>query len=97
MFTLKKDPRLHYDVTACHICRKKLAKDKNCLKVRDHCHYTGKYRNTTYDIYHLIFNIPNEFLQFFCKGSDYDYHFIVKRLANGLKGQFENTRFSRIT
>ena len=25
---------------------KKFAKDKNYRKVRDHCHYTGKYRGT---------------------------------------------------
>ena len=34
-------------------------------------------------------NVPNETPLVLNNGSDYDYHFIVKELANGLGGQFE--------
>ena len=27
----------------CHICKKEFCDDKNNKKVRDHCHYTGKF------------------------------------------------------
>ena len=40
----------HQDGKVCFICGtqivKKFAKDKNYWKVRDHCHYTGKYART---------------------------------------------------
>ena len=36
---------------------KKFVKDKNYPKVRDHCHYSGKYRGTAYCICNLRFNM----------------------------------------
>ena len=34
-----------YMADKCYICKKKFYKEKkNYIKVRDHCHYTGKYR-----------------------------------------------------
>ena len=32
----------------------------NCRKVRDHCHYTGKYRGAGHSICNLKFNVPND-------------------------------------
>ena len=47
----EKELKLHQDLTVSYICRKKFtqkfAKDKSYCKVRDHCHFTGKY-NTWY-------------------------------------------------
>ena len=38
----KKELNLHQDATECYICGKRLltkfVKDKNCQKLRDHCH-----------------------------------------------------------
>ena len=39
---------------------KRLSKRINYQKVRDHCHYTGKYRGTARSICNLKFNVPNE-------------------------------------
>ena len=39
---------------------KKLSKSINYWKVRDHCHYTDKYRAAAYTICNLKFNVPNE-------------------------------------
>ena len=62
----------HRDAKVCHICgkifTKKLVKDENYRKVRDHCHYTGKYRGTAYSICNLRFNVPNEMLVAFHNG-----------------------------
>ena len=67
---------------------KKLAKYKNYPKIRDHCHYTGHYRGAAHSICNLKFNIPNKIPVVFDRGSNYDYHFIIKELANGFGGQF---------
>ena len=48
--------------------QKKFAKDNR--KVRDHCHYTGKYRGTGHGICNPRFNVPNEILVVFHYGSN---------------------------
>ena len=59
----KKELKLHHDVTVFYIFGKKFAKDKNYQKVRDYCHYTGKYRGAAHSICNLRFNVPNEIPQ----------------------------------
>ena len=68
---------------------KKNAKDINYWKVRDHCHYTVKYRGTAHSICNLKFKVPNEIPVVFHNGLSDDYHFIIKELANEFEGQFE--------
>ena len=63
--------------------------DKNHHKVRDHCHYTGKYRGVTHDICNLRYKIPIEIPVIFHNGSTYDYRFIIKELTEEFEGQFE--------
>ena len=52
----------------CYICEKKFCDDKNKKseydlyhKVRDHCHYTGKFRGAAHNICNLRYNIPKKF------------------------------------
>ena len=68
---------------------KKFANDKNYRKVRDDCHFTGKYRGAAHSICSLKFNVPNEIPVVFHNGSNYDIHFIIKELANECEGQFD--------
>ena len=65
---------------------KKLSKSIDYRKVRDHCHYTGKYRAEVRSICNLKLNIPNEIPVVFHNGSNYDYNFISKELANEFEG-----------
>ena len=58
-------------------------------KVRDHCHFTGKYRGAAHNNYNLNYKIPKEIPVVFYNGSTYDYHFIIKRLAREFKGNFD--------
>ena len=58
-------------------------------KVRDHCHYTGKCRGAAYNIYNIRYNIPKKIPIVFHNGSTYDYHFVIKKLAEEFKGEFE--------
>ena len=37
----------------------------------------------------LRFNVPNEIPAVFHNGSNYDYHFIIKKLVNEFEGQFD--------
>ena len=74
----KEELKSHQDAKVC--CArvkkflKKFANDKNYRKVKDHCHYTGKYRGAAHSICNLIFNVPIEILAVFHDGSNYDYH-----------------------
>ena len=70
-------------------------KDKKYRKVRDHCHYAGEYRGAAHSIYNLKYSLSKEMPIVFHNGSNYDYHFIIKELAEEFKNQFtclgENT------
>ena len=48
---------------ACYICKKGFSTDDNNKKyhkVRDNCHYTGKYRGAAHDICNLRCKTPKE-------------------------------------
>ena len=54
------------------------SKDKSHQKVRDHCHFTSKYRGAAHSIFKLRFNMPNDIPVVFHKGTNYNYHFIMR-------------------
>ena len=58
-------------------------------KVRDHCHYTGKCRGAAHSICNLNYKVPQEIPVAIHNGSAYDYHFLIKELAEEFKGEFE--------
>ena len=73
----------------CHICKEKFCYNKNKKKVRDHCHYTGKFRRAAHSECNLRYKVPKEILAVFHKSSTYDYRFIIKELAEEFEGEFE--------
>ena len=80
----------------CHICKKDFGTDKNDKnafklyhKVRDHCHYTGKFRGAAHNICNLKYKTSKEIPVVFRNVSTYDYHFIITQLAKEFEGQFE--------
>ena len=87
----KEELKSHQDTKVCYICGirffKKFANDKNYQKIRDHCHYTRKYRGAAHC--NLKLHLSNEIPIVFHNGSNYDYHFMIKELANEFEGQFE--------
>ena len=89
----KKENKMHNKQKVCRISKKFSTNDgkkkKKNFKVKDHCHYTGKYRGATHDICNLIYKIPKKIAVVFHNGSTYDYHFIIKELAEEFQGQFE--------
>ena len=46
-------------------------------KVKDHCHYIGKYRGAPHNICSIRHKIPKEILIVFHKGLKHYYHFII--------------------
>ena len=85
----KKEEKMH---NKQKICKKRFSIDDNNKKyhrVRDHCHYTGKCRGAAHSICNLRYKTPKEIPVVFHNGSTYDYHFIIKELAEEFEGQFE--------
>ena len=61
--------------------------DKNYCKVRNHGHYTGKYRGAARSIYNLKYSIPKSIPLVFHNGSNYNYHSIIKELPIEFEGE----------
>ena len=86
----KKEEENYSNQKVYDICKKEFDKsDKKYYKVRDNCHYTGKYRRTVHNICKLRYKIPKEIPIVFHNGSTYDYHFIIKELVKEFEGNFE--------
>ena len=70
----KEELKSYQEVKVCYICGKiifkKLSKGLNYQKLRDHCHYTGKYRGAVHIICNLKFNLPNGVFVAFLSGSN---------------------------
>ena len=63
MIPLTKEEKNHNKQKICHICRKEFNTDdsyKKYHKVKDHCHYTGKYRGAAHDICNLRYKTPKD-------------------------------------
>ena len=74
----------------CHICEKEFCtNNKEIRKVKDHCHYIGKYRGAVHSKCNLEYALVKEIPVLFHNGSVYDYHFIIKYSARQFEGNFE--------
>ena len=61
---------------------------KNIIKW-DHCHYTCKYWGAAHNVCNLRYKTTKEIPLVFHNGSKYDYHFIIRELAEEFKVKFE--------
>ena len=64
--------------TECWICNKKFDGDD---KVRDHCHFTGRYRGAAHNSCNLNYKKPNFTPVVFHNLSGYDSHLVIKKLG----------------
>ena len=87
-----KQQKSYENAKICYICKEtfedKHAKDKIYWKVRDHCLYTGEYRDVAHSICNLTCSVLKEIPIAFHNGSNHDYHFIIKELEEEFEGQF---------
>ena len=67
----------------CHICFKPFKEDN---KVRDHCHYTGRYRGPAHMKCNLQYKIPSHIPIIFHNLLGYDAHLFIKELAASTDG-----------
>ena len=77
---------------ACHICEEKFCMDKddenykNKRKVKDHCHYTGKFRGAAHSKCNLNCKVPKD-IPIIIHNASYDTYFITNQLAEEFKGE----------
>ena len=76
------------------ICRKAFCESKNqkkrfklYKKVRDRCHFTGKFRGAAHSFCNLHYKIPKEIPVKIHNGSKYDYYLIIKKLVEEFRGE----------
>ena len=78
----------------CHICEGMFCTDedhenyKNRKKVKDHCHYTGKYRGAAHSVCNLNYKVPKNIPKVIHNAS-YDTHFIINQLVKKIKGELD--------
>ena len=100
MIPLTKEEKEDYNnQKVCYICKKEFITSDSIepsslegnkhYKVRDHCHYTGKYRGAAHNICNLRYKIPKDIPIIFHNDSTYDYHFIIRELVKEFEGNFE--------
>ena len=79
MLPLAQKEQLEFDnAEICWICQKNFGKEK---KVRDHCHFTGKFRGAAHNVCNLQYKIPNFTPVIFHNLAGYDSHLFVKNLG----------------
>ena len=85
----KEQQESYENAKICYICKEKFenkyVKDKKYCKVRNHCHYTVEYRGAANGICNLKYSVPKKIPIAFHNGSNYDYHLIIKELAEEFK------------
>ena len=70
------EQKLFEESTICHICSQDLGEDK----VRDHCHFTGKYRGAAHNKCNLMCRKPKVLPVIFHNLQGYDAHLFIKEL-----------------
>ena len=79
-----EEQKLFEQAKTCHICSCELKIDK----VRDHCHFTGKYRGAAHNKCNLMCKKPRVLPVIFHNLQGYDAHLFIKQLAK-LEGKLD--------
>ena len=84
----KEEEKEFQSATICHICEEKLSLDKKS-KVKNHCHFTGKYRGAAHNKCNLLCRKPLILPVIFHNLQGYDAHLFIKQLAK-VKGDLSS-------
>ena len=77
-----EDRKIYEKSTHCHICKQPLTPDgKTNYTVRDHCHFTGKFRGAAHNSCNLSYRKPKFFPVIFHNLAGYDSHLFIKNLG----------------
>ena len=74
-----EDRKVYEKSTHCHICKQPLTPDGKT--VRDHCHFTGKFRGAAHNSCNLSYRKPKFFPVIFHNLAGYDSHLFIKNLG----------------
>ena len=77
MIITKEEEEEFKQASDCWICKKKLNLED---RVRDHCHFTGRYRGAAHNKCNLKYSKPNNISVFFHNLTGYDSHLFIKKL-----------------
>ena len=75
----KKDERSFKEFEGCHICGKEYS--ERDIRVRDHCHITGKYRGSAHQDCYINFQLTDKIPVMFHNLRGYDSHFIMQQIG----------------
>ena len=78
MVFTEKDKKQFIKASYCWICGEQLGNDR----VRDHCHYTGRYRGPAHNSCNLKYRKPESVSVFFHNLTGYDSHLFIKKLGS---------------
>ena len=79
-----EEDRKHFNnASDCWICGEYLENDR----VRDHCHFTGRYRGPAHKSCNLKYRKPKNISVFFHNLSGYDSHLFIKKLGTPNKNE----------
>ena len=93
---------LYNEQEICYICKEKLCTDKddkdyiNRKKVKDHCHYTGKFRGAAHSKCNLNYKVQKE-IPIIIHNASYDTHFMLNQLATEFKGELNMENMEKYT
>ena len=79
MVFTKEDEKQFNKASDCWICGEEL---NNQDRVRDHCHYTGRYRGAAHNNCNLNYSKPKGVPVFFHNLTGYDSHLFIKNLGS---------------
>ena len=74
----EEDRKQFNKASDCWICGEYLGNDR----VRDHCHFTGRYRGAAHNSCNLKYRKPKSISVFFHNLSGYDSHLFIKKLGS---------------
>ena len=78
MIFTKEEEKQFDRASNCWICGEELGNDR----IRDHCHYTGRYRGAAHNSCNLNYSKPKGVPVFFHNLTGYDSHLFIKKLGS---------------
>ena len=90
----KEENKSYKNKKAGHICEEKFCVDihdesyTNRKKVKNHCHYTGKFTGAAHSKCNLNYKVPKD-IPIIIHNASYDTHFIINQLAKEFKGKLD--------
>ena len=77
----KEDAERFNKETKCWMCKGEFKEDDKNKKVKDHCHFTGRYRGAAHNKCNLKYSIPKFTPVVFHNLAGYDSHLFIKELG----------------